>query len=75
MTTTTPQTYLEIFQALQIEALQKRNAYLENELKQAKDLFESLITEWEQPNVIDERPNFMDDMFGNPTEQIDNFLK
>lgn len=31
----------------QIEALQKRNAYLENELKQAKQLFQELINEWE----------------------------
>jgi len=63
------------YQSARIIALETRNAYLENELKQAKELFESLIAEWEQPNVIDERPNFMDDMFGNPTEQIDNFLK
>ncbi len=47
MKTTTPKTDLEIFQAFQIEALQKRNDYLENELKQAKDLFQELINEWE----------------------------
>lgn len=32
---------------LRIDALEKRNAYLENELSQAKDLFQSLINEWE----------------------------
>ena len=31
----------------QIEALQNRNAYLENELKQAKEILQSLIDEWE----------------------------
>lgn len=34
-------------QAEMIKALQSRNKYLENELKQAKDLFQSLINEWE----------------------------
>lgn len=35
------------FQALQIKALTERNQYLENELRQAKDLFQELINEWE----------------------------
>jgi len=34
-------------QQAQIEALQNRNAYLENELKQAKDLFQEFINEFE----------------------------
>lgn len=46
MTTSTPKTELEIFQAFQVEALQERNQYLENELKQAKQLFQELINEW-----------------------------
>lgn len=37
---------LQLKQA-QIEALQNRNAYLENELKQAKEILQSLINEWE----------------------------
>ena len=38
------------FYLLQNEALKKRNEYIENELKQAKELMQSLINEWE---VID----------------------
>lgn len=34
------------FQTLQIKALSERNQYLENELKQAKQLFQELINEW-----------------------------
>lgn len=34
-------------QQAQIQALTKRNEYLENELKQAKDIFQSLINDWE----------------------------
>jgi hypothetical protein len=35
------------FQNEQIQALQKRNEYLENELKQAKQIFQDLINDWE----------------------------
>ena len=58
----------------QIEALQKRNAYLENELKQAKQLFQELINEWEVVDAEQVKPNLLDKMFDNPIEQINNFL-
>lgn len=58
----------------QIEALQKRNAYLENELKQAKQLFQELINEWEVVDAEEVKPNLLDKMFDNPIEQINNFL-
>jgi hypothetical protein len=75
MTTTTPQTYLEIFQALQIEALQKRNAYLENELKQAKDLFQDLINDWEVKEFeVVNQPNIIDEMFNNPLQQLNELF-
>ena len=40
-------TDLERFQAEQITALRNQNEYLKNELKQAKEILQSLINEWE----------------------------
>ena len=54
------------FQVLQIQALKERNAYLENELKQAKEILQSLINEWE----VSEPTNALDEMFNNPIEQL-----
>lgn len=56
----------------QIEALQTRNAYLENELKQAKNILQDIINDWE---VIEPTTNVLDTMFDNPMEQLDNLLK
>lgn len=56
----------------QIEALQTRNAYLENELKQAKTILQDIINDWE---VIEPTTNVLDTMFDNPMEQLDNLLK
>jgi hypothetical protein len=57
-----------------IEALQERNAYLENELKQAKQLFQELINEWEviEPTTVE--PNILDNMFNNPMDQLNKLL-
>jgi len=41
--TTTPKTHLEIFQSYQIDALQKRNAYLENEINKAKVILNDIL--------------------------------
>ena len=60
------------FQAEQILALQTRNAYLENELKQAKTILQDIINDWE---VIEPTTNVLDTMFDNPMEQLDNLLK
>lgn len=60
------------FQAEQILALQTRNAYLENELIQAKTILQDIINDWE---VIEPTTNVLDTMFDNPMEQLDNLLK
>ncbi|CAB4148997.1 hypothetical protein UFOVP530_47 [uncultured Caudovirales phage] len=60
------------FQAEQILALQTRNAYLENELIQAKNILQDIINDWE---VIEPTTNVLDTMFDNPMEQLDNLLK
>lgn len=59
----------------QIEALQTRNAYLENELKQAKNILEDIVKDWEVFNAEEVKPNVLDTMFDNPMEQLDNLLK
>jgi hypothetical protein len=59
------------FQAEQILALQTRNAYLENELIQAKTILQDIINDWE---VIEPTTNVLDTMFDNPMEQLDNLL-
>lgn len=60
------------FQAEQILALQTRNAYLENELIQAKNILQDIINDWE---VIEPTTNVLDTMFDNPMEQLNNLLK
>ena len=55
------------FQALQIKALKERNEYLENENKQAKQLFQEFLNEFEV-----KEPNILDAMFNNPMEQLNN---
>lgn len=61
-------------QLLQIQALQNRNMYLENELKQAKQLFQDIINDWEvaNPEVVN---NVFDESFENPMDQLNNLLK
>jgi pantothenate synthetase len=63
------------FQAEQILALQNRNNYLENELKQAKTILQEIINDWEVFNAEEVKPNVLDKMFDNPMEQLDNLLK
>ena len=61
-------------QAFQIKALQDRNAYLENELKQAKQIFQDLINDWEVIEPVELRPTILDTMFDNPLKQLDELL-
>jgi hypothetical protein len=73
-TTSTPKSDLEIYQALRIEALEQRNAYLENEIKQAKQLFQDIVNDWEVANAEEVKPNVLDDMFQNPLQQLNNLF-
>ena len=63
------------FQNEQIQALQKRNEYLENELKQAKQIFQSLINEWEVNDAEVVEPNPLDDIFQSPIEELRDIFK
>jgi succinyl-CoA synthetase beta subunit len=63
------------FQNEQIQALQKRNEYLENELKQAKQIFQSLINEWEVNDAEVLEPNPLDDIFQSPIEELRDIFK
>jgi hypothetical protein len=49
--TTTPKTDLEIFQSYQIDALQKRNEYLESKLLEAKELLNGIMEDASQIEV------------------------
>jgi hypothetical protein len=64
------------FQQEQIQALQSRNAYLENELSQAKDLFQSLINDWDVKDAevlqLDVATKVFDEAFQNPINQLND---
>ena len=62
------------FQNERIQALELRNAYLENELKQAKDLFQDIVNDWEVANFEEVKPNVFDDMFQNPLQQLNDLF-
>lgn len=63
------------FQQEQIEALRKRNAYLEIEIKQAKDLFQDLINEWEVKDFeVVKQENIIDEMFNNSLQQLNELF-
>jgi hypothetical protein len=63
------------FQNEQIQALQKRNEYLENQLKQAKQIFQDLINDWEVNEAEVIEPNLLDNDFQSPIEQLDKIFK
>ena len=63
------------FQNEQIQALQKRNEYLEKELKQAKQILQSLINEWEVNDAEVVEPNPLDDIFQCPIEELRDIFK
>jgi hypothetical protein len=63
------------FQNDRIQALETRNLYLENELKQAKQIFQDLINDWEVNDVEVIEPNLLDNDFQSPIEQLDKIFK
>jgi hypothetical protein len=62
------------YQNDRIKALEIRNAYLENELRQAKQLFQDIVNDWEVANAEEVKPNVLDEMFQNPLQQLDNLF-
>ena len=67
------------FQAQQLNALRTENERLNNELKQAKDLFQALINDWEVQDAevlenrqLDQATKVFDEIFQNPIEQLNN---
>lgn len=60
------------FQALQLNALRTENEFLKNELKQAKELFQAMINEWEVIDAKIESPvtNVFDVAFDSPLAQL-----
>jgi hypothetical protein len=62
------------YQNDRIKALELRNAYLENELRQAKQLFQDIVNDWEVANAEEVKPNVLDEMFDNPLQQLNNLF-
>ncbi len=62
------------YQSERIQGLELRNAYLENELKQAKDLFQDIVNDWEVANFEEVKPNVLDEMFQNPLQQLNDLF-
>ena len=62
------------YQNDRIKALEQRNAYLENELRQAKQLFQDIVNDWEVANAEEVKPNVLDEMFDNPLQQLNNLF-
>ena len=62
------------YQNDRIKALEQRNAYLENELRQAKQLFQDIVNDWEVANAEEVKPNVLDEMFQNPLQQLNNLF-
>jgi hypothetical protein len=62
------------YQSDRIQALEQRNAYLENELRQAKQLFQDIVNDWEVANAEEVKPNVLDEMFQNPLQQLNNLF-
>lgn len=67
------------FQAQQLNALRAENERLNNELKQARELMQSLINEWEVQDAelldfpqLDQATKLFDEAFQNPIEQLNN---
>jgi uncharacterized protein (DUF3084 family) len=62
------------YQNDRIKALEIRNAYLENELRQAKQLFQDIVNDWEVANAEEVKPNVLDEMFDNPLQKLNNLF-
>ena len=68
-------TLLEKIQLEEIKKLKAGNLYLENELKQAKHIFQDLINDWEVNDAEVLEPNLLDNDFHSPIEQLDKIFK
>jgi hypothetical protein len=69
------------FQAQQLNALRIENERLNNELKQARELFQAIINDWEVQDAqvldlpqLDEATKVFDEAFQNPIEQLKNLF-
>ena len=69
------------FQAQQLLAVREENERLRNELKQARELMQMLINEWEVQDAqvlefpqLDEATKLFDEAFQNPINQLNNLL-
>ena len=67
------------FQAQQLNALRAENERLNNELKQARELMQAIINDWEVQDAevlnfpqLDEATKVFDEAFQNPIEQLNN---
>jgi len=67
------------FQAEQLNAVRKENERLNNELRQARELMQALINDWEvqdaevlETRQLDQATKVFDDIFQNPIEQLNN---
>jgi hypothetical protein len=65
------------FQAQQLSALRQENERLNNELRQARELMQALINEWEVQDAevldfpqLDQATKVFDEAFQNPIEQL-----
>lgn len=69
------------FQAQQLNAVRKENERLRNELKQARELMQMIINDWEVQDAevlefpqLDEATKLFDEAFQNPIAQLNNLF-
>jgi hypothetical protein len=69
------------FQAQQLNALRQENERLNNELKQARELMQALINDWEVQDAevldfpqLDQATKVFDEIFQNPIQQLNNLF-
>jgi hypothetical protein len=67
------------FQAEQLNAVRKENERLNNELRQARELFQAIINDWEvqdaevlETRQLDQATKVFDEIFQNPIQQLNN---
>jgi hypothetical protein len=69
------------FQAQQLSALRTENERLNNELRQARELMQALINDWEVQDAeildfpqLDQATKVFDEIFQNPIQQLNNLF-
>jgi hypothetical protein len=67
------------FQAEQLNEVRKENERLNNELRQARELMQALINDWEVQDAevlefpqLDQATKVFDEIFQNPIQQLNN---